>query len=46
MMIAKRAGKERFPPKSKGDGKFGDGPHAYNGEEEEGMIPEEDEARA
>ncbi|KAF3637352.1 DEAD-box ATP-dependent RNA helicase 14 [Capsicum annuum] len=38
--------RERSPPRSQSDGKFGDGPSACNEEEEEGLIPEEDEARA
>ncbi|CAN4079223.1 unnamed protein product [Withania somnifera] len=36
----------RSPSRSQGHGKFGDGPSAYNGEEKEGMIPEEGETRA
>lgn len=38
--------KEKSPPRWQGDGKFGNEPRAYNGEEEEGMIPEDVETRA
>ncbi|CAN4082437.1 unnamed protein product [Withania somnifera] len=38
--------RERSPPRSQGDRKFRDGPRAYNGQVEEGMILEEDETRA
>ncbi|OIT30633.1 PREDICTED: ATP-dependent RNA helicase-like protein DB10 [Nicotiana attenuata] len=38
--------KEKSPPRWLGDGKLGNGPRAYNGEEEEGMIPEDVETRA
>ncbi|XP_059294161.1 ATP-dependent RNA helicase-like protein DB10 isoform X2 [Lycium ferocissimum] len=38
--------RERSPARSEGNGKFGDGPRADNGEGEEGVIREEDKTRA